>query len=198
MTRSAAPPDVTLVRFSRARLPRYVDALEQGWSPDNIRGAVAAREQLDAIAKDPDAFVWRSDDPEGRLPPIQGLDGVLYARLPGVTRWIWDDDFCGVISLRWDHDRTGVLPPHVLGHIGYAVVPWKRGLGRARQALKLILPVAWARSLPFVELTTQPDNLASQKVILANGGVLVERFAKPTSMGGGESLRFRIRRPAGA
>ena len=33
-------------------LPRYVDALQRDWSPDNIRGRVAAEEQLAAIEKD--------------------------------------------------------------------------------------------------------------------------------------------------
>ncbi len=188
-------PTVTLEPFSLARLPRYVAALEAGWSPDNIRGTIAVREQLEAIAHDPDAFVARSDDPEGRLPPIRGLDGATLPRLPGVTRWIWDDDFCGVVSLRWSAPGVAELPPHVLGHIGYAVVPWKRGRGCATAALGLILQEAWRRDLPHVELTTQPDNLASQRVILAQAGTLVGRFEKPASMGGGESLRFRIARP---
>ncbi len=47
-------------------------------------------------------------------------------------------------------------------------------------------------ALPFVELTTDPDNVASQKVIVANGGVLVERFRKPQAFGGREGLRYRI------
>ena len=41
--------------------------------------------------------------------------------------------------------------------------------------------------------TCAPANLASQKVIMANGGVLVEEFDKLPSLGGGRELRFRIR-----
>ena len=64
------------------------------------------------------------------------------------------------------------LPPHVSGHIGYAVVPWKRGHGYATEALRLLLPVAREVGLKRVQLTCDPDNAASQKVITANGGVL--------------------------
>ncbi|MCU4160883.1 hypothetical protein AiwAL_12305 [Acidiphilium sp. AL] len=55
-----------------------------------------------------------------------------------------------------------------------------------------MLPEAAAQGLHFVEISTDPDNIASQRVILNNGGVLVERFRKPDSHGGGEGLRFRI------
>lgn len=43
-----------------------------------------------------------------------------------------------------------------------------------------------------MELTTDATNTASQQVIEANGGRLVERFNKPAVYGGAESLRYRI------
>jgi hypothetical protein len=36
------------------------------------------------------------------------------------------------------------------------------------------------------------ENVASRRVVEANGGELVERFSKPAADGGAESLRFRI------
>lgn len=60
-------------------------------------------------------------------------------------------------------------PPHVLGYIGFAVVPWKRGAGRAKQAL--MLAEARGRDLNYVELTTDPENFAPQRVIQACGAV---------------------------
>ena len=50
--------------------------------------------------------------------------------------------------------------------------------------------------LPHVALTTDPENHASIRVIEANSGVLVERFAKPEAYGGAPGLRFRIALPA--
>ena len=80
----------------------------------------------------------------------------------------------------------------MLGHIGFAVVPWKRRHGYATQALGLLLHEAGDKGLTFVELTTDPDNVASQRVIEANGGHLIERFKNPASYGGTEACRFRI------
>ena len=55
-----------------------------------------------------------------------------------------------------------------------------------------LLKEARAMELPYVEITTDPDNLPSQKVILAAGGKLHERFNKPPQFGGHPCLRFRI------
>jgi predicted acetyltransferase len=71
-------------------------------------------------------------------------------------------------------------------------VPWKQGKGYATLALKELLPEAKAEGLAYVEITADPANLASQHVIVANGGVLVERFIKPAQYGNSEGLRFRI------
>jgi predicted acetyltransferase len=56
-----------------------------------------------------------------------------------------------------------------------------------------MLDEARAEGLAYVELTTDLDNPASQRVILANGGRLIERFEKPAQYGSGlQSLRYRI------
>ena len=55
-----------------------------------------------------------------------------------------------------------------------------------------MLREARARGLPHVEITTTPANIASQRVIRANGGVLIEEFEKLPALGGGRELRFRI------
>jgi predicted acetyltransferase len=180
-----------LVWPGAAQLPGYVDALARGWSADNVRGATAAREELAKIADAPDAFLAGLVDREASGPPVALPDGSFAARIPGYRRWLWDGEFCGSIGFRWQ-PGTAALPPHCLGHIGYAVVPWKRGRGYATRALSLLLPDARAEGLPYVEITTDPDNRASQRVIEANGGVLVERFVKPPQYGGVPGLRYRI------
>ncbi len=72
------------------------------------------------------------------------------------------------------------------------MVPWKRRRGYATRALGLLLREVGDKGLPYVELTTDLDNVASQRVIQANGGQLVERFKKPAPYGGTEACRFRI------
>jgi predicted acetyltransferase len=182
---------IEIVKPALEHLPSYKAALERGWSPDNVRLLEATREQLEAIDRDPVAFLGSLDDPEAKGPPITLPDGTTVPRLPGFRRWIWDGQAAGSIGLRWQRG-TSALPPHVLGHIGYAVVPWKEGRGYATEALRLMLGEARAVGLDHVEITTDLDNLASQKVILANGGILVERFAKVAAYGGAQSLKYRI------
>ncbi len=179
-----------LVWPSSEYLPGYVHALRQGWSPDNTRPE-AAGEQLLQIEHEPDAFLAGQVDREAEGPPITMPDGSTVPRLPGYHRWMWDGELCGVISVRWQPGTTA-LPPYCLGHIGYAVVPWKRRRGHAPRALALLLPDVRAEGLAYAELTAEAGNLASQRVIEANGGVLVERFHKLAAHGGAESLRFRI------
>lgn len=179
-----------LVRPTTAHLPSYVDALRRSWSPSTTRQEVAD-EQLVAIAADPAAFLDGMDDRDGELPDIEMPDGSTRPRIPGVTRWLWDGEHCGSINLRW-LAGTAELPPHVLGHIGYSVVPWKRRLGYATAALALLLPEAAEVGLPYVELTTDTDNVPSQKVITANGGVFIERFEQGPEYGGGVLNRYRI------
>jgi predicted acetyltransferase len=182
---------LTLVQPSAAQLPGYVEALERGWSGDNVRGKAGAGEELAALRRDPAAFLASTHDREGKGAPVILPDGSPVARLPGYRFWLWDGEFCGTIGFRWQHG-TEALPPHCLGHIGYGVVPWKQRRGYAREALRQLLPHARAEGLRYVEITTDPDNLASQRVVEANGGVLFERFTKPAQFGATPGLRYRI------
>jgi len=56
----------------------------------------------------------------------------------------------------------------------------------------MMLVRARAEELDSVEITTDPDNLASRRVIEANGGVLVATFTKPAQYGSVPGLRYRI------
>ena len=185
------PNGVRLVWPATEYLASYVAALERGWSPDNIRGIEATREQLAAIAKDPAAFlsslVVRS--PKGEV--ITLPDGTKAPRLPGYRQWLWDGEFCGSIGFRWQ-PGTSELPPHILGHIGYAVVPWKQGRGYATEALRQLLEEIRAEGLEYVEITTDPDNIPSRRVVERNGGVFIEQFIRPAAYGSTPALRYRI------
>src|SRR5919109_686826 len=148
-----------LVWPAKPYLPGYVHALEQGWSPDHLRPERALEDRA-RIARDPDRFVGEQVDREAKGPAIVLPDGSTAARLPGYSLWMWDGEFCGSIGFRWQPGTTE-LPPHCLGHIGYAVVPWKQGLGYAKCALRLMLAEVRAVGLPYVEITTDPANIAS-------------------------------------
>jgi predicted acetyltransferase len=185
-------PDVRvrLVWPAPGYLSGYIDALRRGWSPDNLRPE-AANEELQAIARNSSTFLAGLVDKEAAGPPIKLPDGSLVPRLPGYRRWIWDGEFCGSIGLRWC-PGTSALPAYCLGHIGYSVVPWKQRRGYATAALRELLAEARAIGLAYVDITTDPTNVPSQRVVLANGGVLVDSFRKPEQYGALDGLRFRI------
>ena len=157
-------PSIALRAPSPDLLPGYEHAVAEGWSPDT--GRDVSREHLAAIRQDPAAFLHTLTDPAAlvRLP-----DGRRVPRLPFRLFWMWDGAFCGSINLRWQ-PGTEDLPPHVSGHVGYSVVPWKRRLGYATSALRQLLPVAREVGLSRVLITCDDDNLVSRRVIEGAGG----------------------------
>ena len=178
-----------LVTPSAEHLPGFVDALRRGWSPStehDVSGVLLAE-----IEQDASAFLAETDDrdPAGRTVTLPY--GSVVPRIPGFGRWMWDGEFAGSINLRWQPGTTD-LPPTCLGHIGYAVVPWKQRRGYATEALRLMLEQAEETGLPFVEITTDLDNLPSQKVVTSNGGVLVREFDKGPAYGHGTARLYRI------
>lgn len=179
-----------IVRPSRAHLKAYCEALETGWSPNNLRPEVA-QEHLSAIERDPDAFLGQMEDRDAQAGPVKLPDGSLVERLPSIRRWIWDNGFCGSIALRW-RPGTNDLPATCLGHIGYAVVPWRQGEGHASAALRAMFPEARNVGLTRLTITTDPENLASRRVIEKSGGHFVRQNKRPAQMGGGEDMVFHI------
>lgn len=151
----------------------------------------AAQEELARIHDNPESFLSSLDSTKIAGDPIPMPDGTTVPRLPGYRRWMWDGEFCGSIGIRWQWGTTA-LPPYCLGHIGYAVVPWKRRLGCATQALKQLLPEAKKLGLSYVEITTSSDNVVSKRVIETNGGVFIEEFPLPSAYGEGIECRYRI------
>ena len=180
-----------LVTPSLEWLPGYKDALERGWSPDNVGLEKTARAHLAAIERDAAAFVAGLTDIEAEGAPIAMPDGTTRPRLPGRFLWVSDGEFCGSFSLRWQNG-TSELPDYCLGHIGYSIVPWKRRRGYATAGLSLVLAEARKVGLEHVQLTTDPSNDASQKVILANGGRLVGPRRKHAAYGDADELLWRI------
>jgi len=78
--------------------------------------------------------------------------------------------------------------PHVLGHIGYAIVPWKRRAAAIRDAgrSRCCCLECLAAGPRHVELTTTLTMWRSHKVILATAGGLLSASASSTFRRHGE------------
>jgi predicted acetyltransferase len=164
-------------------LPGYCAALETGWSPDTTRDVSA--EQLGIFRRDPAVLIEELTQQGGT---IKTASGAVVPKLPNRVLWLDDGEFCGSINLRYQAD-SDELPPHVHGHVGYAVVPWKRRRGYATAALRLLLPVAREVGLKRIQITCDEDNEPSRRVIVTNGGVLEGSFKE---LGAKPKLKFWI------
>ena len=160
----------------------------RGWSPDNVRLEEAAREELELDRR-------RSGGLRGlaRRPRGQGADPSPCPTARRCRACRATGAGCGTANSAARSAFAGspapsALPPHCLGHIGYS----RRAL-EARPRLRHARAGAAAaggaqgRASTMSRLTTDPDNLPSQKVITANGGVLVKRFRKDAGLRRGRS-----------
>ena len=83
-----------------------------------------------------------------------------------------DNRVIGIIDLRHhiNHPILGTWG----GHCGYSVRPSERGKGYAREMLRLNIRNAKALGISKLLITCDVKNMASEKTILANGGVYEE------------------------
>jgi predicted acetyltransferase len=96
-------------------------------------------------------------------------------RVPCTTWWwVEGSTFLGRIALR--HRLNERLRRHG-GHIGYDVRPAARRRGHATAMLAAVLPRARELGIDSALLTCEVGNVASRRVIEANGGVLEDELA---------------------
>jgi predicted acetyltransferase len=103
-------------------------------------------------------------------------------RVPESVCWLVEGDhFLGRASLR---HRLNSNLREIGGHIGYEIRPTERQKGFGRLLCKLTLEQAWVLGLERAMITCDETNVASRKIIEANGGVY-EKSVAPAGHGVG-------------
>lgn len=94
-------------------------------------------------------------------------------KVPSTIFWLYADGIpVGFGSVR--HFLTETLRK-AGGNIGYGIAPAFRGKGYGKELLRLLLNEAKEMGIDKVLVTILLDNIASQAVAIANGGVVTER-----------------------
>jgi len=97
-----------------------------------------------------------------------------------------DNEIVGKVNVR---HRLNTSLEIAGGHLGFGVLPLKRGLGYATEMLRLSLEYCRSLGLKRVLLTCDETNIPSRNVILKNGGVLEDL---PKFNNSGAKLRYWI------
>ena len=110
------------------------------------------------------------------LKSINEIEQGLNPKLVPTTYYLIlsDDEVVGTICMR--HYLTKDLEEFG-GHIGYSIKPSARRKGFATEALRLILEL-YKDKYDEILIMWEDDNIASNKTILANGGILINQIEK--------------------
>lgn len=156
--------------------PSHLAALEEGFR----RGMMAARTEAEirGIEADFGAYIRRITDQSGtiRLPT-----GETVPKVPFSLLWLVEgDEFIGEVSIR--HRLNAWLLVEG-GHVGYGIRPSRQGRGYGKLILALALEECRRLGIERLLVTCQDDNLASARIIEANGGVLENVIDAPADRG---------------
>lgn len=92
---------------------------------------------------------------------------------PSTILW-WVDEHTFIGALQIYHSLTGAMVAAYGGHISYGIRPSRRNQGHAKRMLSASLPVAAKFGIERVMLCVRSSNMASRRVIEANGGLFMD------------------------
>ena len=160
------------LRYARS----YVAALREGFR----RGAQdrASERRISQIEADFVRYIQAITDQSGsiRLPT-----GEIVPKVPFSVHWLVEgDEFIGETHIR--HRLNDYLIKEG-GHVGYGIRPAWRRQGYGKLILALALEECRRLGLHRVLVTCLEDNVASARIIEANGGELENVIADPAGRG---------------
>ena len=129
------------------------------------------------------------DDYEGWLEHLENSKKPTEDRVPGLTYFLVRDNdkkIIGMVNIRLylneSLKREG-------GHIGYGIRPSERRKGYAKEMLRLNLQNAKMMGIDKLLVPCDEKNIASEKTILANGGV----YENTIDVDGSKTKRYWIK-----
>jgi predicted acetyltransferase len=165
-----------LVRPAMRHARSYVAALREGFR----RGSqeIVSEPRVRQIEADFATYLAAITDQKGH---ITLPTGERVRKVPFSLHWLCDgDEFIGEASIRHQLNR------HLLqegGHIGYGIRPSRRDQGYGKRILALALVECRRLGIERVLVTCLDANIASAKIIEANGGRLENVISAPSGHG---------------
>ena len=157
--------------------PSYIDARREGL----VVGAEKqkTKEEIEEIEKNPEKYIVSLND---QAPGIfTAPNGETFDRVPYEKRWLCKGkQLIGVISLRY---KLNPFLEKVGGHIGYGIRPSMARKGYGTLALNLMMKRAGELGIEKLLVTCGPDNPASEKIIIKNGGIYQDTLENPYNWG---------------
>ncbi len=161
----------------------YVQALREGFRRGDQQKMKPGA--IDKIEADFEGFIAELTRQTG---DIVLPNGKLVPRVPYDMCWLVDDKtFIGETSVRY---RLNDWLMQIGGHVGYGIRPTLQRRGYGKLILKLALDRLRTNGVEQALITCYDHNVASAKVIEANGGILDNIIDDPR--GGGKSRRYWI------
>jgi predicted acetyltransferase len=169
---------VATLELASARYRKsFVEALREGFRRGI--GLVKTPEEIAEIDGDFDAFIARITDKTGM---VALPNGQTVPKVPFDIFWLVDGEtFIGESSIRYELNDWMLNSG---GHIGYGVRPSFKRQGYGKLILKLSLEKCRVFGTSPVLVTCSETNIASAKIIEANGGVLEDKRSDPYERGG--------------
>jgi predicted acetyltransferase len=154
----------------------YVAALREGFRRGEQE--VVSERRARQIEADFTGYLATITDQRGH---ITLASGERVRKVPFSLHWLCDgEEFIGEASIRHQ------LNAHLMqegGHIGYGIRPSRRDRGYGKRILALALVECRRLGIERVLVTCLERNIASAKIIEANGGLLENVIAAPSGHG---------------
>ena len=154
--------------LEKPSLERKLEAIEYIKEHEMANSTINGSNSLNLFLKESTYEKWLEKNEE-----IENKDyALLVGLVPSVTYFTIrksDNKIVGMVNIRYNLNE---YLRKIAGHIGYSIRPSERGKGLAKIQLYLALKEAIKVNLNKVMISCEQNNIASEKTILALGGIL--------------------------